>query len=145
MNVYLDTSVVLRVLFHEATPIPGWGKWEKAYSSRLLHTEAFRTCDRLRLAGSLSDEDVAQLAADIQLVYETLTIMPLNESILRRAGESYPTSVGTLDAIHLSTALAVRELDSVDFFLTHDEQLAIAARSLGFEVRGVKKPGRFTD
>ena len=142
MIVYLDTSVVLRVLFREADPFPGWGKWDKAYSSRLLRIEAFRTFDRMRLAGTLTDREAAQLAKEIQIVYGTLFVMPLDDSILRRAGESFPTAIGTLDAIHLSTALAVRAFEMVDALVTHDEQLAIAAECLGFEVLGVGKRGR---
>jgi hypothetical protein len=42
--------------------------------------------------------------------------------------------VGTLDAIHLSSALLARE-DVPDLrFATHDRGLEIAARSLGFDV-----------
>lgn len=139
MIAYLDTSVVLRMLFREADPIPDWGKWDKAYTSQLLRIEAFRTFDRLRLAGMLTDEEVAQLAKEIQLVYNTLFVMPLDDTILRRAGESFPTTIGTLDAIHLSTALAVRSMEEVDALLTHDEQLATAAQSLGFEVLGFER------
>ena len=93
--------------------------------------------DRLRLSGDLSDEDVADLVRDIQVVHETLAIYPLIERILQRAGESFPTVVDTLDAIHLATALAIREVEPIDLLLTHDGQLATAARSVGFTVVGV--------
>ena len=136
MIVYLDTSVVLRVLFHEPNPVKVWGKWDKAYSSSLWRVEALRTVDRLRLSGDLSDEEVADLARDIRVVHETLLIQPLNDSILQRASESFPTVVGTLDALHLATALAIREFDKLDLLLTHDLRLGTAARSLGFEVTG---------
>jgi len=135
--VYLDTSVVLRFLFRERNPIRVWGKWEKAYSSNLWRTEAFRTVDRLRLMGNLTDRDVADLAKEIQIVHETLVIVPLTETILVRAGESFPTIVGTLDALHLSTALSVQEVEKLDQFLTHDQRLGIAAQSLGFNVSGI--------
>lgn len=137
MTVYLDTSVVLRVLFHESNPVKLWGKWDKAYSSSLWRVEALRTVDRLRLSGDLSDREVADLAGDIRIVHETLLIQPLNDSILQRASESFPTLVGTLDALHLATALAIREFDNPDVFLTHDLRLGTAARSLGFEVAGI--------
>ena len=137
MIVYLDTSVALRVLFHEPHPVPVWARWDKAYSSSLLRVEAYRTVDRLRLSGHLTDGEVADLAGEIEIVYNTIFIVPLTDSILLRAGESFPTVVGTLDALHLSTALAVRELEKLDFLLTHDQQLGTAARSLGFEVLGV--------
>jgi len=138
MTVYLDTSVVLRVLFHEPNPVKAWGKWDKAYSSSLWRVEALRTVDRLRLSGDLSDREVADLARDIRLVHETLSVHSLNDSILQRASESFPTVVGTLDALHLATALAIHEFDKIDLFLTHDARLGTAAESLGFEVAGIK-------
>jgi len=136
MIVYLDTSVVLRVLFREPDPLPVWGRWKFAYSSSLLRAEALRTVDRLRLTGHLTDEEVADLNAEISVVCESLLTVPLTESIMRRAGESFPTVLGTLDAIHLSTALAIHEYKQVDSLLTHDTQLATAARSVGFRIQG---------
>lgn len=138
MTVYLDTSVSLRVLFHEPNPLKLWAKWDKAYSSSLWRVEALRTVDRLRLSGDLSDREVADLVRDIRIIHETLAVRPLNDSILERASESFPTVVGTLDALHLSTALAIREFEKLDLFLTHDFQLGTAARSLGFDVLGIE-------
>ena len=137
MTVYLDTSVPLRVLFHEPNPLTLWAKWDKAYSSSLWRVEALRTVDRLRLSGDLSDREVADLVRDIRIIHETLAIQPLNDSILERASESFPTVVGTLDALHLSTALAIREFEKLELFLTHDFQLGTAARSVGFDVLGI--------
>lgn len=138
MIVYADTSVVLRVLFREPNPVDIWGKWDKAYGSGLWRIEALRTVDRLRLSGNLSDAELADLTRDIRIVHETLAIYPLTESILQRAAESFPTSVGTLDALHLATALAIRTVEDLDLFLTHDLRLGTAARSLGFTVRGAR-------
>jgi len=56
---------------------------------------------------------------------------------LQRAGETFPTMVGTLDAIHLATVLSIRETENMDLLLTHDSQLGTAARSLGFDVLGI--------
>jgi predicted nucleic acid-binding protein len=137
MIVYVDTSVILRILFREPNPVALWGKWEKAFSSSLWRVEALRTVDRLRLSGDLSDEELADLIRDIRVVHQTLAIYPLSEKILQRASETFPTILGTLDAIHLATALAAREFASVDYLLTHDVQLGTAARSVGFSVLGV--------
>jgi predicted nucleic acid-binding protein len=49
MTVYVDTSVVVRVLLREPNPVQIWGQWNKAYSSALWRVEALRTADRLRL------------------------------------------------------------------------------------------------
>ena len=136
MTVYVDTSVILRILFREPNPVEVWGKWDRAFSSNLWRVEALRNVDRLRLSGDLSDQDVVDLVREIRLVHETLAIYPLTETILQRASESFPTVVGTLDAIHLATALAIRQVEPLDILLTHDGQLAIAARSVGFTVIG---------
>jgi predicted nucleic acid-binding protein len=137
MTVYIDSSVILRILFREPNPVEVWGKWDSAFSTNLWRVEALRTVDRLRLSGDLSDEDVADLVREIRIVHETLAIYPLSERILQRASESFPTVVGTLDAIHLATALAIREVEPIDLLLTHDGQLGTAARSVGFTVIGV--------
>jgi predicted nucleic acid-binding protein len=136
MIVYLDTSVVLRILFGEANPVSVWRKWDKAYSSALWRIEALRTIDRTRLTHEITDTEVAALVREVQIVHETLAICPMDDKILRRAGETFPTVVGTLDAIHLSSALSIHEFDNLDAVLTHDQQLGTAARSLGFNVIG---------
>ena len=136
MTVYVDTSVVLRILLREPNPVGIWGQWNKAYSSELWRVEALRTVDRLRLTHEISDSEVAELVHEIQIVHETFAIHPVTNQIFRRASETFPTVVGTLDAIHLATALSIREIANIDCLLTHDSQLATAGRSLGFEVNG---------
>jgi len=136
MKIYLDTSVILRVLLGDPLQTAEWGHWTQAFSSRLWKTEALRTMDRLRLAGTIDDAQVATLRRDIELVNDALHIVPVTESLLARAGESFPTVVGTLDAIHLASALAVRDSVGLDRLLTHDLQQAITARSLGLQVSG---------
>ena len=137
MIVYVDTSVVLRVLLHEPNPVGIWGQWNKAYSSALWRVEALRTVDRLRLTHEISDTEVAELVRDIQITHETFAIHPITNQVLQRASETFPTVVGILDAMHLATALSIREIETLDLLLTHDSQLATAARSLGFEVMGI--------
>jgi len=139
MIVYVDTSVVLRILFREPSPVRIWGKWDKAYSSALWRVEALRTVDRLRLTHEITDLEVAALVRDVRATHETFAIHPVTERIFQRASETFPTVVGTLDAIHLSTALSIREVENLDFLLTHDTQLGTAARSLGFEVMGINQ------
>ena len=135
MIVYLDTSVVLRVLLGESNPTDLWGKWDKAYSSSVWRVEALRTVDRLRLTHDITDTEVADLVRDVQTINHTLEIYPLNDRILQRASETFPTVVGTLDAIHLASAIFIREVQPIDFPMTHDSQLGTAARSL-FSIAG---------
>ena len=57
--------------------------------------------------------------------------------VLARAAQPLPTELGTLDAIHLATALLWREHARTDVVMaTHDVALATAARAHGFTVVG---------
>ena len=57
--------------------------------------------------------------------------------VLRRAGQPFPTPLGTLDAVHLATALLWRDTRGEDLALaTHDRALALAARASGLTVIG---------
>ena len=137
MRVYVDTSVTLRMLFQEPDPLPEWGQWTEAYASRIWHTEALRTLDRLRLMAAIDDKLMVQHRNAIDLIHSVFHIIPVTEGITARAGESFPTVIGTLDAIHLATAIFVRDTVGLDVFLTHDAQLATAAAAYGFTVEGV--------
>ena len=58
----------------------------------------------------------------------------LDSKVLERAGDPFPTGLGTLDALHLASAMmARREIPDLRF-ATHDRELATAARATGFEV-----------
>jgi predicted nucleic acid-binding protein len=137
MIVYVDTSIVLRILLREPNPVGIWGQWNKAYSSGLWRVEALRTVDRLRLTHEISDSEVAELVREIKITHETFAIHPATNQVFQRASETFPTVVGTLHAIHLTTALSIREIEHIDYLLTHDSQLGTAAKSLGFDVMGM--------
>ena len=138
MNVYLDSSVVLRRLQQETAPMANWAHWEKAYSSVLLRVEVSRTIDRNRLRGAVTDNEVAELITKAHAIFDVVEFVALNSSVLNRASQSFRTALGTLDALHLSTALQLVEVSGVDLtFLTHDGELALAARSVNFAVEGV--------
>ena len=137
MNVYLDSSVVLRRLQREVAALAGWAQWGHAYSSALLRLEVLRSIDRNRLKGALTDEDVAGLITRAHTIFDAIEFVALSRSILNRASQSFLTPLGTLDALHLATALRLAESSGVELtFLTHDTELATAARSMNFKVEG---------
>lgn len=136
MKAYVDASVVLRVMLDQPGAMEKWQEWDLVVTSELLPLEAFRTLDRLRVKGGLTD---AQFAEKLVLL-RTLAIgwreVAVDSPILRRAASPFPTAIGALDAIHLSTALLwVEQNDEPLTFLTHDTELAIAAQACGLEVR----------
>lgn len=138
MNVYLDSSVVLRRLQREPAPLAHWGKWERAYSSVLLRVEVLRTIDRNRLRGAVSDREASELITQAHAFIDAVQLVALSDGILNRASQSFFTALGTLDALHLATALRLVEAGSMELtFLTHDAELAIAARSVNLDVEGI--------
>jgi predicted nucleic acid-binding protein len=137
LNVYLDTSVVLRVLLGQPARLSRWGGWQRGYSSEILGVEARRAVDRLRLESSLDDRAVAALQQEIGSLEAAIAVVEVDSMVLRRAGLPMPTVVKTLDAIHLATALLLVERHGVDLvFATHDLQQATAAQALGFRCIG---------
>jgi predicted nucleic acid-binding protein len=137
MSVYLDASVALRKLQREAGSLASWGRWERAYSSELLRVEVLRSIDRNRLKGALTDDDVAELVAKAYAIFDAIELVELGPSVLSRASQPFLTPLGTLDALHLATALRLVESAAMELtFLTHDTELATAARSMNFTVEG---------
>jgi predicted nucleic acid-binding protein len=138
MSVYLDASVVLRKLQRETGSLASWGQWERAYSSELLRVEVLRAIDRNRLKGTLTDRDVTELIDRARAIFDGVEFVALSRSVLSRAAQSFFTPLGTLDALHLATALRLVEVRRIElFFLTHDVELAMAARGVNFQVEGV--------
>jgi len=136
MNAFLDTSVVMQRLLRQPGAFTDWSAWERALSSELLRVEACRILDRLRLERAFSDAELAELRRLLQASLRAFEVVPLSRAVLNRAADPFPTSLGTLDAIHLASALVwTEETGEPLTFLTHDVQLAIAARACGLEVR----------
>ena len=59
-------------------------------------------------------------------------MIEISRGIKQRASEAFPTVVGTLDAIHLSSALLWREhTDEEVLILTFDKQMSVCAGAMG--------------
>lgn len=138
MMALIDTSVLLRKIFGERASLVEWSQVTEAYASRVLLLELGRVIDRSRLAGDIDDRQVEQLHREARRLLRSVEVLALSERILARAGGPMPTVVGSLDAIHLATALELAAVRSGPLALaTHDEQLGRAARASGLEVWGV--------
>lgn len=138
MTAYVDTSVLLRLVLQEPGALEDLRSCEALVSSELIAVESARTIDRLRLQGALTVEEAAARRRAITDWLEAIDLVLLRPPVLRRAGEPLPTPLGTLDAIHLATALTWRDrMGALPTMATHDSALGLAARSFGFDVRGV--------
>lgn len=138
MRAYIDTSALLRLVLREAGSLDELRSCESLVSSELVAVESFRTIDRLRLQGSLSTEEAAARLVVVTEWLEAIHLVLLRAPVLGRAGDPLPTPLGTLDAVHLATALVWRDRMRQPLVVaTHDAALALAARSFGLDVIGV--------
>jgi predicted nucleic acid-binding protein len=137
MIAYLDSSVLLRVVLGQRGRLREWGSIKEGVASAVAEVECLRTLDRLRHRGDLGDRDVAVRREAVYRLLDEVTVVEPTRAILGRAGAPLPSPLGTLDAIHLATALAWRDATGADLiFATHDAALATAARSTGFQTIG---------
>lgn len=138
MNYYIDTSCLLRRLLNDGPLLPTWGDWENAYVSVLGRIEVHRTLYRTRIENRLTDETYEVAVGRFADIAATLKWVPMSDAIIAAAAGPFPTVVKALDAIHLASAIAVRDAIWPDLvFATHDRQLAAAAALVGFDVAGV--------
>ncbi len=135
MTTYVDSSVVLRMLFGEPDQLTGW-QGDHPVSSELLRVESLRVIDRTRLSQRLDDETTARLRNAALAVVAGIALVSVSAELLERAAEPFPTSLRTLDAIHLATALALRDEFGDVTVATHDREFSVAATALGFSVTG---------
>jgi predicted nucleic acid-binding protein len=137
MIAYVDASVLLRVALGQSNALPEWRHIERGVSSGLITTESLRVLDRVRLRVQLSDFEIARRRSTILALLDALETVEIDSIILERAAQPMPTELGTLDAIHLASALLWRDTMGLDLVMTtHDEALGLAARAHGFKVLG---------
>ena len=141
MTAYIDASVLLRLALGQPDALPEWRQIQQGVSSALVMTESLRTLDRLRLRVNLADTEVASRRATILKLIASLELVEIDAMVLERAAQPMPTELGTLDAIHLATALLWKEMTRVNLVMaTHDGALALGAQAHGLPVVGVTRP-----
>ena len=141
MIAYLDSSVILRLVLKEPDPLREWPNVRRGVTSALAEVEVLRMMDRLRFSDPTLDSRVFAARREAAFrVLEGLETIEITRVVLARAAQPLPTPLGTLDAIHLVSAMGWREQFEGLVFATHDLALAAAARASGFEVLGAKHP-----
>jgi predicted nucleic acid-binding protein len=141
LRLYLDTSVILASLLEgndRLTQIPAD---TDLASSRLLWVETRRVLERCLRTGVLSPHQVVQARQAFEETAQGIIQLRISEAVLRRAEESFPLPIRTLDAIHLSTALAwAADANLSDFELwTFDQQFNQCAAAMGIRTPWLEK------
>lgn len=137
MNAYIDSSVVLRIIFGEKNALRITKDLQYIISSEILKIECLRTIYRIANSLRLSDDEIAERCGLLYKALHTIRFVKLDDAIIERSGQPFPTVIKTLDAIHLSTAILWQHQEGVPItFLTHDKQQGNTAKAMGFEIMG---------
>lgn len=123
--IYVDTSVCLAQILSEDRRPEEWLWQESLVSSRLLEYESWNRLNALGL-DQVYEEAVRSLIGRIGL-------LEMSPVVLARACEPFPTSVRTLDALHLASANYLIEQKQLVSLATFDERMAKAALAMGIE------------
>ena len=128
---------MLRVLLGQENALAEWDDIELGVTSVLTEVECLRTLDRMRVTRGVAEGEVALRRETVVALLRSTETVDLSAPILRRAGQPLPVTVGTLDALHLTTALLWRDFTGIDLVMaTHDAALASAAKAMGLIVVG---------
>lgn len=121
--IYLDTSAAVKALIDEAETaavLEVFAAGSELVSSRLLAVELHAVADRRSLDHAAADE-----------LLDRVALVSLDDATMTRAVDAH-SGLRTLDALHLATALELR--DVIASVLTYDHDLAAAARAHGLRV-----------
>jgi predicted nucleic acid-binding protein len=124
--IYVDTSVALAELLAEDRRPPEALWSQTLVSSRLLEYEVWTRVHARRLARSHGEAARA--------IVGRVALLELVSPVLMRALEPFPRPARTLDALHLASAVFLRERQPAIRLATYDSRLAGAATALGIEL-----------
>jgi hypothetical protein len=125
--IYLDASALVKIVVAEPESgalLAFLRSRPERMSSALSLTEVPRALRRAQFDGAVRRR--------AQRVLARLALVDVDRRILSAAAALEPSALRTLDAIHLATALVVRE--DLDGLVTYDRHLAAAAERLDLEV-----------
>ena len=125
MRCYLDSSALAKLVLRERETT-SLREYLKKSTMRL--TSAISEVELRRAAVRASAN--ADVAA--RRVLSVVTQVEVTRDVLRGAATVIPTTLKSLDALHLATALLVAS--DLDVFVTYDSQLGAAAATAGFVV-----------
>ncbi len=124
--IYLDSSALLKLLFEESES-QALAQWlsERAatpkVSSELAKVEVVRAARRL-------DPDVVPAA---RALVSQLDLLRLSGGLIDEAADAGGPLLGTLDAVHLASALSIRA--DLTAFVAYDNRLIAAAEAAGIK------------
>jgi uncharacterized protein len=121
---YVDASALVKVVLDEAESV-AMRRWY-VESDEVVTSIVGVIETRRAIARSAFD------ASHLEAILRSVGAVRLDPVIARSASALAPSTMRTLDAIHLATAIALG--GDVDAFVTYDDRMAEAARAVGLPV-----------
>jgi predicted nucleic acid-binding protein len=124
--LYLDSSAIVKLVVLEpgsSALVDVVSSDPDVVSSAVAYTEVMRA---VRRAGGPTRR--------AEQVLRSIALVPIDRAILREAATIAPTSLRSLDALHLASALSLRP--DVDALVSYDARLSRAATAAGLVVAG---------
>ncbi|MYF77881.1 MAG: type II toxin-antitoxin system VapC family toxin [Acidobacteria bacterium] len=138
MTLYAESSAVLFWLLGQPRGDAVWRSFQRAdgvFTSDLTLVEADRALHRLAAAGALDAGDTAAARARLENVAATWVVHRITPRVVDRSRGAFPREpIRSLDAIHLATALVIRDVQPGLSVLSLDRRLRENAVAVGFEV-----------
>lgn len=125
--LYLDSSAIHKLIVPEPESKrlhALLADWPDRISSELARTEVLRALRRARVTSTQFQRG--------EKVLERINLIPIDSRVLRAAALLNPTTLRSLDAIHLATALSLGK--DVAAIVTYDTRLAQAATAAKLKV-----------
>lgn len=122
---YFDSSALLKLVFDERGS-PELREFERGLDRRL--SSALAEVEVLRSARRRGRDATVAASA----ILHRIGLLPLSMAILERAAILDPPLLRSLDAIHIASALSIR--DSIDGLVTYDRRMREAAETHGITV-----------
>ena len=141
MTLYAETSAIVAWLLDEDPTGRAGRAWSQLAAANAVHTsdltliECDRTLRRAEATGRIAASEGLPFQAIIDRVCAYWTLHAINAEIIDRSRRSFPREpIRSLDAIHLATALSVRNLSPNVRVLSFDYRVCENAAALGFQV-----------
>lgn len=138
MKGYVDSSVILRRFLEEANALQSLDNVTWGITSQITKLECMRTLDRLHIRSLIDSKEFAYIRSRCLHLMTKMEIVQITDHLLAFAEASFSVPIGSLDSLHLSSAILWKKKNGEPItFMTHDKELALAATSQGFMVKGV--------
>ncbi len=138
MSTYFDASAMVKLLLVEegsATAGLLWAQATEPFVSIVGYAELRGSVARAARGGRIARDDYPTARLELERMWGTLATIRLDGRLARLAGSLADRhALAALDAIHLASALSLREPGEVVAFVAFDRRLREAALAEGLTV-----------